>query len=80
MPDNVTLLSRYMKNEGYGFITAFDGVETLEKTRAEMPDLILLDINMPKKDGLTVLKEIRTDPAIAHIPVIIFTAARMHPI
>jgi signal transduction histidine kinase/DNA-binding response OmpR family regulator len=79
MPDNVTLLSRYMKNEGYGFITAFDGEQALEKTRAEMPDLILLDVNMPKKDGLTVLREIRTDPSIAHIPVIIFTAARLHP-
>jgi signal transduction histidine kinase/DNA-binding response OmpR family regulator len=79
MPDNVTLLSRYMKNEGYSYITAFDGVEALEKTRAEMPDLILLDVNMPQKDGLTVLKEIRADPSIAHIPVIIFTAARLHP-
>ncbi len=79
MPDNATLLSRYMKNEGYNYITALDGIETLEKTRAEMPDLILLDVNMPHKDGLTVLREIRADPAIAHIPVIIFTAARLHP-
>ena len=79
MADNRTLLSRYMVNEGYSFITAADGIETLEKTRAEMPDLILLDVNMPHKDGLAVLKEIRADQAIAHIPVIIFTAARLHP-
>ncbi|MBI5965023.1 MAG: response regulator [Chloroflexi bacterium] len=79
MPDNVTLLSRYMKNEGYNYITASNGVEALEKTRTEMPDLVLLDVNMPQKDGLTVLKEIRADSAIAHIPVIIFTAARLHP-
>jgi signal transduction histidine kinase/DNA-binding response OmpR family regulator len=77
--DNVTLLSRYMKSEGYDYITASDGIETLEKTRAEMPDLVLLDVNMPKKDGFAVLSEMRADPAIEHIPVIIFTAARLNP-
>jgi CheY-like chemotaxis protein len=77
--DNVTLLSRYIQNEGFAFITAFDGMETLEKTRAEMPDLILLDINMPRKDGFEVLQEVRADPAIEHIPVIILTAARIGP-
>jgi signal transduction histidine kinase/DNA-binding response OmpR family regulator len=79
MPDNVTLLSRYMKSEGYCYITASDGIDVLEKARAEMPDLILLDVNMPKKDGFSVLTEMRADPAIEHIPVIIFTAARLHP-
>ena len=79
MPDNVTLLSRYMNNEGYTYVTAFNGAEALEKTRTEMPDLILLDVNMPDKDGFAVLKEIRADPIIEHIPVIIFTAARLHP-
>ncbi len=79
MPDNVTLLSRYMNNEGYAYVTAFNGAEALEKTRTEMPDLILLDVNMPDKDGFAVLKEIRADPIIEHIPVIIFTAARLHP-
>jgi len=74
--DNITLLSRYFKNEGFIFVTASNGMETLEKTRAEMPDLILLDINMPEKDGFEVLKEIRSDPVIQHIPVIILTAAR----
>jgi signal transduction histidine kinase len=44
-----------------------------------MPDLVLLDVNMPGKDGFAVLEEMRADPAIAHIPVIILTAARMHP-
>jgi CheY-like chemotaxis protein len=78
-PSNVTLLVRYMTSEGYSYITACDGVDALEKTRAEMPDLILLDVNMPRKDGFTVLSEIRADPAIEHIPVIIFTAARLHP-
>jgi signal transduction histidine kinase/two-component SAPR family response regulator len=78
-PDNLTLMSRYMQDEGYSFITASNGVETLEKIRSEMPDLVLLDVNMPVKDGFTVLAEMRDDPAIGHIPVIMFTAARLNP-
>jgi signal transduction histidine kinase/DNA-binding response OmpR family regulator len=78
-PDNITLLARYMENEGYEYITACDGVEAVDKTRAELPDLILLDINMPKKDGFAALEEIRADPAVQHIPVIILTAARLDP-
>ena len=76
-PENITLLARYMINEGYSFIEAKDGLETLEKIRSQMPDLVLLDINMPNKDGFAVLKEIREDPATEHIPVIILTAAKL---
>jgi len=77
MPDNRTLLSRYLQSEGYSYIAAIDGEDALEKTRSEMPDLILLDINMPKMDGFEFLEQIRTDPAIEHIPVIVLTAARI---
>ena len=76
-PDNLTLLSRYLANEGYGYIKAADGVEALEKTRSQLPDLVLLDVNMPRKDGFAVLEEIRSDPSTKHIPVIILTAARL---
>lgn len=78
--DNVSLLSRYLQQEGYALITAFNGVETLKKIRSEMPDLILLDVNMPEKDGFEVLQEIRADPVTEHLPVIILTAARPDPI
>ena len=78
-PDNLTLLARYLGNEGYKHIKAKDGVETLAMVRSHMPDLVLLDINMPRKDGFAVLEEIRADPAIQHIPVIILTAARLDP-
>jgi signal transduction histidine kinase/DNA-binding response OmpR family regulator len=76
-PDNLRLLSVRLRHEGYTFITAADGVETLEKLRTDMPDLVLLDINMPRKDGLEVLQEMRADPEIAHIPVIVVSAARV---
>ncbi|MGC1377060.1 MAG: response regulator [Anaerolineales bacterium] len=78
MPDNITLLTRYMQSEGYNYITAGNGVEALQKIRAEMPDLILLDVNMPQKDGFAVLEELRGDPEIQYIPVIILTAARIN--
>jgi signal transduction histidine kinase/DNA-binding response OmpR family regulator len=78
-PDNITLLTRYLEYEGYENITARDGLETLDKVRDELPDLVLLDVNMPHKDGFTVLEEIRNDPAVQHIPVIILTAARLDP-
>jgi diguanylate cyclase (GGDEF)-like protein/PAS domain S-box-containing protein len=77
-PDNCLLLARYLENEGYNYIKATDGLETLEKIRTEMPDLVLLDVNMPNKDGFTVLEEMRADPALQHIPVIILTAARLN--
>ncbi|NUM44965.1 MAG: response regulator, partial [Anaerolineales bacterium] len=76
-PDNLRLLSVRLRTEGYTFITAADGIETLEKLRGEMPDLVLLDINMPRKDGLEVLQEMRADPEISHIPVIVVSAARV---
>ena len=78
-PENLVLLSRYLGNEGYGYIKAKDGLETLEKVRSELPDMVLLDVNMPYKDGFAVLEEIRSDPVIQHIPVIILTAARLEP-
>ena len=78
-PDNVTLLTRYLEYEGYEHIAASDGLDTLDKVRAELPDLVLLDVNMPHKDGFAVLEEIRSDPSVQHIPVIILTAARLDP-
>ena len=73
------LLSRYLDREGYGYLKATDGLETLELVRTHLPDLVLLDINMPHKDGFEVLGEIRADPITEHIPVIILTAARLNP-
>jgi CheY-like chemotaxis protein len=76
-PDNVRLLSVRLQSEGYQFATAYDGQETLDKLRTDMPDLVLLDVNMPRKDGFEVLLEMRSDSSISHIPVIVVTAARI---
>lgn len=78
-PDNLRLLSTRLRSEGFKFIAAWDGEETLKKVYEEEPDLVLLDVNMPKKDGFQVLAEMRANPQSAHIPVIIITAARIGP-
>ncbi len=76
-PDNIRLLAVRLQSEGYQFVAAADGEETLRKIAAERPDLILLDVNMPKKDGFEVLAEMRANPEMAHLPVIVITAARI---
>ena len=76
-PDNIRLLAVRLQSEGYHFITAADGQQTLDLVNAENPDLVLLDVNMPNKDGFEVLTEMRANENVAHIPVIIITAARI---
>ena len=62
----------------YQVITAHDGEEGLEKARKEKPDLILLDIIMPGKDGFHVCKQLKQDPKLANIPVIMLTSFAQH--
>lgn len=78
-PDNVQLLATRLQSEGYTFISAADGEEALQKIRSDQPDLVLLDVDMPKKDGFEVLTLLRADPQVSHIPVIMLTAARTAP-
>lgn len=67
-------LSEKLKGEGFSVVTANDGEDGLEKLRAEHPDLIVLDIMLPKLDGLSLCRMVRRDPATAHIPIIMLTA------
>jgi twitching motility two-component system response regulator PilG len=68
------LLEKLFQRYQLKVITAFDGIEAVTKTREHDPDIILLDIKMPKKDGLTALSEIRAMPRYANIPIIILSA------
>jgi two-component system alkaline phosphatase synthesis response regulator PhoP len=62
----------------YQVITAHDGEEGLAKARKEKPDLILLDVIMPAKDGFNVCKQLKKDRQLAHIPVIMLTSFAQH--
>jgi len=73
-PANVKLLERNLRTAGYETIAAYDGQEALEKVRTERPDLILLDIMLPKIDGFEVCRRLRADEATAVIPIIMITA------
>jgi len=75
--DNVRLLTKRLSQDGYQFVTAVDGEDVLKQLRIEAIDLVLLDVNMPKKDGFEVLIEMRADPQLQHTPVIMITAARI---
>ena len=64
-------LGMYLKNEGFTFSSAYDGVEALEQNEQCHPDLIILDIMMPKKSGIDVCREIRS---MSNVPIIMLTA------
>lgn len=68
-----TLLQRKLEKEGYKVSVARDGVEGLEKMKDEWPDLILLDIVMPRMSGLEVMEEMRKDKELIKIPVIVIS-------
>ena len=62
-----------LKSAGYEPTPAYDGEEAVAKAKELLPDLVLLDIMMPKLDGISVLWELKADPSTAKIPVIVLT-------
>ncbi|MEJ0051980.1 MAG: response regulator [Methylovirgula sp.] len=72
--ENLEIVTLRLEANGYEVITAADGIEALEQTRRHQPDMILLDIMMPKLDGISVLKELKADPTLGFIPVLLLTA------
>jgi len=73
-PDIVEFISYNLKNKGYLIATARDGVEAIRKAKDFRPDLILLDINMPNKDGNETIKELRNLPEFEDTAIIFLTA------
>ena len=73
-PFNVDYLEQELEDLNYSIIKASNGREALDRIRSEQPDLILLDIMMPIMDGFAVLGELKTDPFLRHIPVIVISA------
>ncbi len=72
-PDFVTFITLLLEDSGYETISAKDGQEGFEKIKAEHPDLVLLDITMPEKSGVRCYRDMRSDPELKSIPVVIVT-------
>ncbi len=73
-PTNVELLEAYLSGVDSDMAIAVDGLDTLEKVKAFKPDLILLDIMMPKLSGFEVCKKLKDDPATSPIMILMVTA------
>ena len=76
-PQNMTVIIMTLRQRGYTLLEATDGEETLKVAEMENPDLILIDIQLPKIDGLEVTRRLRQMPAFSHIPIIALTAHAM---
>ena len=73
-PTNLEVLRVRLNSQGYEVVTAVDGEDALVRARELDPDLVLLDVMMPKLDGISVLKELKRDATLRFIPVILVTA------
>lgn len=74
-PDILTYLSEILHDNGYDSVTAADGIDGLARARASRPDLVLLDLMMPRKSGIRFLNEARRDDALKTIPIVIVSGA-----
>jgi len=73
-PDNLQILHDLLTSEGYQIIEAQDGEEGIRAAAAERPDLILMDIQLPRLDGYEATRRIKADPALRAIPIIVVTS------
>ena len=75
--DNREMVVKVLKFNGYQVVEAVDGEEAIEKAKAEDPDLILLDIFLPKMDGYEATRRLKGDTSLRNIPIIALTAHAM---
>jgi CheY-like chemotaxis protein len=75
-PFFISMLQNVLQTQGYRVVSASNGDEGLAQARTHKPDAILLDIEMPGKDGFAVCEALKEDASLKHIPVIILTATQ----
>ncbi len=75
-PDILDAITTILATQPYDIRTARDGVECVDQVREDIPDLIILDLLMPKKDGFAVVRELRENPKYGKIPILILTSVR----
>jgi CheY-like chemotaxis protein len=71
--ETAIFLSRILEDHGYQYRVARNGVEAISAVRANRPELVLLDLMMPRKSGIHVLREMKSDPELERIPIIVVT-------
>ena len=72
-PNVVAYLETLLQDNGYDTVSAANGLEGMEKVRSEKPDLVTLDISMPEESGIRFYRDIKADPDLAGIPIVIVT-------
>jgi two-component system alkaline phosphatase synthesis response regulator PhoP len=77
-PDMVEMLKMMLENASYDVVAAYDGKEGIEKAKEEKPNVIVLDLMMPEMDGFEACKEMKNDPELADIPILVLTAISQH--
>ncbi|HVU13589.1 MAG TPA: response regulator [Phototrophicaceae bacterium] len=75
--DNMTLITDILHSLGYQVLAAKDGEEGVKTARSDTPDLILMDLSLPRVDGWTATRMIKADPKLVQIPIIALTAHAM---
>ena len=73
-PTDMRLITAPLRDKGYRIVTAVDGEEALEKVADERPDLIVLDIILPKKNGFQVCRQLKTSPDTKEIKILMLTS------
>jgi DNA-binding response OmpR family regulator len=73
-PEILTMLSLRLGKKGYTVLEAADGNQTLRQAREKQPDLVILDVMMPGKNGWEVARELRSDPQLRNIGIVMLTA------
>lgn len=76
-PDNRILITDVLTSLDYEVLVAVDGIEGVAKARAEVPDLILMDLSLPHMDGWTATGQIKATDGLQHVPIIALTAHAM---
>ena len=76
-PKNMRLVKMALRGKGYSLLEATDGEEALNVAMREQPDLIIMDVRLPKVNGLEVTRKLRETPEFSHVPIIGLTAYAM---